>query len=79
MMLLYTLEVVLQVKNVVPGFETEASSPTAVNSDVNQSGTGVTFQITDTSVDAVTLTIGVPVLQKIKKMETRKVHLLGTQ
>jgi len=52
---------------VVPGFETEASSPTAVNSDVNQSGTGVTFQITDTSVDAVTLTIGVPVLQKIKK------------
>ena len=54
-------------QNVVPGFETEASSPTAVNSDVNQSGTGVTFQITDTSVDAVTLTIGVPVLQKIKK------------
>ena len=54
-------------QNVVPGFETEASSPTAVNSDVNKSGTGVTFQITDTSVDAVTLTIGVPVLQKIKK------------
>ena len=54
-------------QDVVPGFETEASSPTAVNSDVNQSGTGVTFQITDTSVDAVTLTIGVPVLQKIKK------------
>lgn len=66
-------------QDVVPGFETEASSPTAVNSDVNKSGTGVTFQITDTSVDAVTLTIGVPVLQKIKKMETRKVHLLDTQ
>tara|TARA_B100000424_G_scaffold218194_2_gene176481 strand:+ start:3059 stop:8371 length:5313 start_codon:yes stop_codon:yes gene_type:complete len=54
-------------QDVVPGFETEASSPTSVNSDVTQSGVGVTFQITDTSVDAVTLTIGVPVLQKIKK------------
>ncbi len=66
-------DVTLHVRNgtasqdVVPGFETEASSPTSVNSDVTQSGTGVTFQITDTSVDAVTLTIGVPVLQKIKK------------
>ena len=54
-------------QEVIPGFETEASSPTSVNSDVTQSGTGVTFQISDTSVDAVTLTIGVPVLQKIKK------------
>ena len=66
-------DVTLHVRNgtasqaVVPGFETEAASPTSVNSNVTNSGTGVTFQITDTSVDAVTLTIGVPVLQKIKK------------
>ena len=55
----------------VPGFQAEASSPNAVNQDVvhgtNGSGSGVSFQITDTSVDIVTITIGVPVLQKIKK------------
>ena len=58
-------------QEVIPGFESEASSPNGVNANVNHdsgTGTGVTIPpITDTSVDAVTITIGVPVLQKIKK------------
>ena len=66
---------VLQLKVQYPVFKLKHLHLLAVNSDVHfngglpptGSGSGVSFQITDTSVDIVTITIGVPVLQKIKK------------